>query len=118
MPIICSANWARSSALRAAGRARPASGQRVLHLLLPAQQLLGAPPREQQLLLVLVAVGGEEGRDLVERAAGVAPAHDVHHHRQDPAVAMHHVELDLRHRPLHLQQRRPVGLVEDAARPW
>ena len=41
-------------------------------------------------------------------------AQRVQHHRHRVAVAVHELELDLGDRALHLQQRRPVRLVEDA----
>ena len=54
------------------------------------QQLLGAPAREQQLVLVLVAVLGDEDGDLVQRAPRVIALRTrVQHHRQRAAVAMH-----------------------------
>jgi hypothetical protein len=90
-------------------------GQRLLAFLLVAQMLLGALASLEQFQFVLVAIAGAEDRQFVELAAVPGPDHSVHDHRNSLAIRVFHFQLDLAERALHLQQRHPVRLVEDAA---
>ena len=94
---------------------QPCLAERQLFLRAPFLQHQFVCPlaRSDQLALVLVALFGNRDRDFVV-AAGLADATNrVQHHRNSSAVLVTHFELDLGQRPLHLQRRQPVRLVED-----
>jgi hypothetical protein len=71
-------------------------------------------PGVHELALVLVPVARDEGGDVVNDGALLGTANRIEHHRDRGAVAVHDVELHLGDGALHLQQRGPVRLVEDA----
>jgi len=83
----------------------------------PLDGLLGPPAREQQLPLILAPLASVEDGDAGQQrpARPIAPEHRADQHRELPAIAEDEVERDLVHEPLHVEQRREMSLVEDAA---
>ena len=80
----------------------------------PLVQLAGCVACLDQLALVLVPVADDDQRELLVVNPCVEAAGRIEQHRQPPSVAMHHLDLDLGDRALHLQQRSPVRLLENA----
>jgi hypothetical protein len=74
-----------------------------LRLARLGQQLFGAAAREEQLALVLAAIGGDEDRQIDARlGVRTLPLHGVHQDGQHAFTARHQLELHLGHRVLHL----------------
>src|ERR1700754_457471 len=60
-----------------------------------------------------MAVLGHEDRDFMVSAARVLATDRVDHHGRRPAVAVDQVEFHFGDRALHLQQRKPMRLMEN-----
>ena len=94
-------------------RLRQAKG--VLCLALLGQQGLCALLLDEELTLILAAVDGVKDRHVVEDRLALTAHDGVDQRRQRPPATADEIELHLGDRPLHLQQRQPVRLVEDLA---
>jgi hypothetical protein len=81
-------------------------------LVASATSTLSGP---HQLAFVLVAITGDVSGDLVHDHPALGPAQRVHHDGDGGPGAIDDLQLHLGDRALHLQQRRPVRLMEDAA---
>ena len=91
------------------------NAQSALLVLNLPHELFGPLARVDQFLLVAMAILRHRQRQLVERLFTMLTPDGIHHHRDRISRPMEQVQLDLRDRPLHLQQRRPVRLVKDPA---
>ncbi|OXC80534.1 hypothetical protein BSU04_01430 [Caballeronia sordidicola] len=69
----------------------------------------------KQFTLVLVPVNDYEHCEFIVLNITVPTAGGIDQHRHLAPVPMNHIHLHFRHRSLHLQQWRPMGLVENLA---
>lgn len=94
---------------------RACESECLLRLDLPGQQLLGSLAGGEQFALIAMPVPCHEDGQVVIRLPFVLAAYSVHEDRQVVALLVDQIQLHLGDGALHPHQRRPMGVVANAA---